>query len=351
MVTSSSSSSFSSRNRVYFAIAALVFVTVLTAMSRADESASAPLYEIERSEVWIPMPDGIRLAADLYRPTGGDPGEKFPILLEYDPYRKDDSRGGRYSIYSYFVAHGYIVARVDIRGTGRSEGRLVPHEYSKQELDDGEKIIEWLSQQEQSNGNVGMFGLSWSGFNSIQMAVRNPPALKAIIAIDATEDLFQDDVHYMDGIFHVDSWEMYQDLYNALPAAPDYVLDDEYFENRFDTEPWMMTYKGQQRDGPFWDRASARDKYEQIRIPTFHIGGWYDGYRDSLPRMLEHLVAPAKAMIGAWIHAWPHEPYPNPGMEWRHEAVRWFDHWLKGIDTGIMDEPALAVYVADRSNQ
>ena len=347
MFTSSSSSSSSSRNRVYFAIAALVFVTVFTAMSRADETASAPLYEIERSEVWIPMPDGIRLAADLYRPTGGDPGEKFPILLEYDPYRKDDSRGGRYSIYSYFVARGYIVARVDIRGTGRSEGRLVPHEYSKQELDDGEKIIEWLSQQEHSNGNVGMFGLSWSGINSIQMAVRNPPALKAIIAIDATEDLFQDDVHYMDGIFHVDSWEMYQDLYNALPAGPDYVLDDEYFENRFDTEPWMMTYKGQQRDGPFWDRASARDKYEQIRIPTFHIGGWYDGYRDSLPRMLEHLVAPAKAMIGAWIHAWPHEPYPNPGMEWRHEAVRWFDHWLKGIDTGIMDEPALAVYVRD----
>ena len=126
-----------------------------------------------------------------------------------------------------------------------------------------------------------MFGISWGGFNSIQMAVRNLPALKAIIAIDATEDLYQDDVHYMDGIMHVDSWEMSMDLDNARPGAPDYVVDDDNFRNRFDTEPWMLTYKRQQRDGPFWDRASLRDRYDDIRIPTFHIGGWYDGYRDS----------------------------------------------------------------------
>jgi predicted acyl esterase len=107
----------------------------------------------------------------------------------------------------------------------------------------------------------------------------------------------------------------------------------------------MLTYKKQQRDGKFWDRASSRDKYDQIRIPTFHIGGWYDGYRDSLPRMLENVEAPVKAMIGAWSHAYPHNPYPNPGMEWRYEAVRWFDQWLKGKDTGIMDEPRFAVYV------
>jgi len=298
-------------------------------------------------EAWIEMPDGIRLAADIYVPKGAATGEKFPVLLEYDPYRKDESRSGRYSLYSYFAVRGYIVARVDIRGTGRSEGRLIPHEYSDQELDDGERVIDHLSKLELSNGNVGMFGISWSGFNSIQLASRNPPALKAIIALDATEDLFQDDVHYMDGIMHMDTWEMSQDLYNALPAAPDYVLDAEYFENRFDTDPWMLTYKQQQRDGKFWDRASVRDRYDSIAIPSFHIGGWYDGYRDSLPRMLENVKAPVKAMIGAWSHAWPNEPYPPPGMEWRHEAVRWFDYWLKGKDTGIMDEPSLAVYVRD----
>ena len=125
------------------------------------------------------------------------------------------------------------------------------------------------------------------------------------------------------------------DLDNARPGAPDYRIDDDNFRNRFDTEPWMLTYKTRQRDGAFWDRASVRDRYDDIRVPAFLIGGWYDGYRDSVPRMLEHVKnAPVKAIIGAWDHAWPNEPYPNPGMEWRHEAVRWFDHWLKGVDTG-----------------
>ena len=313
----------------------------------AAEPASPPDYEFELKEVWIPMPDGVRLAADLYLPIGGTPTRKYPVILEYDPYIKNESRPGRFPIYSYFAARGYIVARVDIRGTGSSEGRLVPHEYSDQELDDGEHIIDWLSKQPLSNGNIGMFGISWSGFNAIQLAVRQPPALKTIISVCATEDLYQDDVHYIDGVMHVDSFEIFQDIYNALPGPPGYVIDQEYFDNRFDTEPWMLTYKGEQRDGPFWDRASARDKYASIRIPSFHIGGWYDGYRDSLPRMLENLEAPVKAMIGPWVHTWPHEPYPEPGMEWRHEAVRWFDQWLKGRDTGIMDEPAFAVYVRD----
>lgn len=311
----------------------------------AGEPTSEPAYGITLQESVIPMPDGINLAVDLYLPSGGATSERFPVLLEYLPYRKTESRSRNYSMYSYFVTRGYVVASVDIRGTGNSEGRLIPYEYSEQEHDDGEVVIDWLAKQGFSTGKVGMFGISWGGFNAIQMASRNPAALKAIIAVDATEDLYQDDVHYIDGIMHLDSWEMAQDLDNSRPGAPDYVIDAEYFKNRFDTEPWMMTYKKQQRDGPFWDRASARDKYEQIRIPSFLIGGWYDGYRDNLPRMLENLKAPVKAMIGPWSHAFPHEPYPKPGMEWRHEAVRWFDHWLKGRETGIMEEPRLAVFV------
>ncbi|HUG03816.1 MAG TPA: CocE/NonD family hydrolase [Steroidobacteraceae bacterium] len=304
-----------------------------------------PLSGHGQDTAWITMPDGTRLSTDLYRPGSDGTDARFPVLLEYLPYRKHEARSRNYPLYSYFVERGYVVAAVDIRGTGNSEGRLIPHEYSDIEHDDGEAVIDWLSKQSWSNGNVGMFGISWGGFNSIQMALRNPPALKAIIAIDATEDLFQDDVHYMDGIMHVDSWEMSMDLDNARPGAPDYVIDEAFFRNRFDTEPWMLTYKTRQRDGPFWDRASAKGRYQDIRIPSFHIGGWYDGYRDSIPRMLENVKAPVKAIMGAWSHAWPHEPYPNPGIEWRHEAVRWFDHWLKGIDTGILDEPRFAVYV------
>ena len=292
------------------------------------------------------MPDGAKLSADLYLPEGGSK-QKLPALLEYLPYRKHEARSRNYGLYSYFVQRGYVVAAVDIRGTGNSEGRLIPYEYSDIEHDDGEVVIDWLSKQSWSNGNVGMFGISWGGFNSIQMALRNPPALKAIIAIDATEDLFQDDVHFMDGIMHVDSWEMSMDLDNARPGAPGYVIDEAYFRDRFDTEPWMLTYKPRQRDGPFWDRASAKGRYQDIRIPSFHIGGWYDGYRDSIPRMLENVKAPIKAIVGAWSHAWPNEPYPKPGIEWRHEAVRWFDRWLKGMDTGVENDPKLAVYVRD----
>ncbi|HSN70691.1 MAG TPA: CocE/NonD family hydrolase, partial [Steroidobacteraceae bacterium] len=313
--------------------------------SDAAEAPSPARYGIALEEAFITMPDGVRLAADLFRPTGGSPAETFPVLLEYLPYRKTESRSRNYSLYSYFVARGYIVARVDIRGTGNSEGRLIPHEYSDIEHDDGEIVIDWLAKQPWSNGRVAMFGISWGGFNAIQMAMRNPPALKTIIAVDATEDLYREDVHFIDGILHVDSWEMSQDLDNARPGAPDYVIDDAYFRDRFDTPPWMLTYKRQQRDGPFWDRASLRGRYGSIRIPSFHIGGWYDGYRNSIPRMLEHLDAPVKAIIGPWNHTWPNEPYPNPGIEWRHEAVRWLDYWLKDRDTGILDEPRFAVFV------
>jgi uncharacterized protein len=328
----------------------IVRVLVLLAGSGGSLLPAAPqptpaTYEIELQEAWIPMRDGIRLAADLYVPRGSGTGERFPVLLEYLPYRKTEARGGRYSLYSYFVGRGYVVARVDIRGTGNSEGRLIEHEYTEQEQADGEAVIDWLSRQPFSNGKVGMFGISWGGFNSIHMAMRSPPALKAILAVDATDDLYQDDVHFMDGMMHVDSWEMSQDLANAMPGAPDYAIDREYFRQRFDTRPWMLTYKRQQRDGPFWDRTALKTRYDSIKIPTFLIGGWYDGYRDSVPRMLEHLASPVKAILGPWSHFYPHDAYPKPRIEWRHEAVRWFDHWLKGRETGILDEPRFAVFI------
>lgn len=327
----------------------LLLSTRCLAVGPGEEPAqpSEPRYGMELKEATIALPDGVHLAADLYVPTGGSAGQRFPVLLEYLPYRKTEARGRNWPLYAYFVARGYIVARVDIRGTGNSEGTLVPYEYSDIEQQDGETVIDWLSKQSWSTDKVGMFGISWGGFNSIQMAGRNPPALKAFIAVDATDDLYQEDVHFIDGIMHLDSWEMSQELDNARPGAPDYRIDDDNFRQRFDTPPWMLTWKRQQRDGAFWDRASWRDRQSKIIVPGFYIGGWYDGYRDVIPRALAQAGGPVKAMIGPWSHAFPNEPYPKPGMEWRYEAVRWFDHWLKGIDTGIMEEPRFAVYVRD----
>jgi hypothetical protein len=322
-----------------YSILFLALISTASSQSEDDTSIVSP------QEVMIAMPDGVRLAADLYFPVGVSNGDQMPVLLEYLPYRKTDSRASTYGIYSYFVKRGYIVARVDARGTGNSEGHVIPYEYSDIELDDGEAVIAWLAAQPWSNGNVGMFGISWGGFNSIQMAVRQPPALKAFISLMATEDLYQEDVHYIDGIIHTDSWMMSHDLYNALPGAPEFILDEDWLRNRFEAKPSVYTYMKHQRDGPFWDRASSRDKYDRIKIPGFFIGGWYDGYRNSVPRMLENVSAPVKALIGPWDHDFPHNAWHAPQIEWRHEAVRWFDQWLKGFDTGILDEPRFAVYV------
>lgn len=274
--------------------------------------------------------------------------EKFPVILEYLPYRKDDLIYPRdYSFCAYFARRGYVVAKVDIRGTGSSEGKWPWREYSEQELDDGVEIIDQLSRKPYSNGNVGMWGISWGGFNSIQIAMRQPHALKTIIAAHATDDLYHDDIHYIDGIFHAEEYMVYMENDVALPQWPDYELDEYYFENRFNSTPWHFTYLKQQRDGEFWRKNSLRFHQEKLKIPVYLIGGLLDGYRDNIPRMLEYLDVPVRAEMGPWNHTWPDNGKPGPNYEWRQNAVRWWDHWLKGKDTGILKDPRLAVFVRD----
>jgi putative CocE/NonD family hydrolase len=291
----------------------------------------------------IPMPDGVKLAATLYMPAQLRPGERVPALLEYLPYRKDDDTApDDYGKHAYFAQHGFVGVRVDIRGFGNSEGTPPTREYSAQEQEDGERVIDWLSRQPWSNGKVGMFGISWGGFNSIQMAMRRPPALKAILAVAATEALFKEDVHYMDGIMHVDEFEVAMDLDQGRSGAPAFALDEDTLAKRMDSAPWSLEYFRHQRDGAFWHAPIRR--FEDIRIPCFLIGGLQDGYRDSIPRMLERVPAPVHAWVGPWNHDFPNSSMYGPRFEWRDQAVRWFDHWLKGIDNGIDREPRLVVF-------
>jgi putative CocE/NonD family hydrolase len=243
------------------------------------------------------------------------------------------------------TAHGYAGARVDIRGTGNSGGDLPEGEYTEQEQQDAEDVIAWLADQPWCSGAVGMWGISWGGFNSIQVALRKPPALKAIIAVDASDDLFHDDVHYIDGLLHLDEYAVMIDHLNARPPAPGFPLDEQTLARRFDSEPWLVTWLARQQDGPYWRRASLRPDYGRLTIPAFLIGGWYDGYRDSVPRMLAAVPAPVKIMLGPWNHSYPHNAVPGPAIEWRADAVRWWDHWLKGDDNGLMSEPPVTVYV------
>ena len=294
-------------------------------------------------QVSIPMPDGVLLAATLYMPADLRPHERVPALLEYLPYRKDDDTApGDYGKHAYFARHGYVGVRIDIRGFGASGGTPPAREYSAQEQEDGEQVIAWLARQPWSNGKIGMFGISWGGFNSIQMAMRRPPALKAILAIAATEALFKEDVHYMDGVMHVDEFEVSMDLDQGRSGAPVFPLDEDTLARRMDSTPWSLDYFRHQRDGAFW-RAPIR-RFEDIRIPCLLIGGLQDGYRDSIPRMLERVPAPVRAGLGPWNHDYPNTSIYGPRVEWRDQAVRWFDHWLKGIDNGVEREPRLVVY-------
>ena len=319
-------------------------ILLLTSVGFAVEPPSPAAYGVRMERVWIPMKDGVRLAATLYMPDGAKAGEKFPALLDYLPYRKDDgTAAGDYPKNAYFARRGYVGARVDIRGFGASEGRPTDREYSEQEQKDGEQVIHWLATQPWSNGKVGMYGISWGGFNALQMAMRNPPELKAIIAIDATEELFHDDIHYIDGLMHVDEFELNMDMAPGMTGAPDYTLDEKVLGPRFEAAPWSLEYFRHQRDGAFW-RSPVRPLSE-IKVPCFVIGGLADGYRDSIPRMLEQVKAPMRALIGPWNHSFPNDADFGPRIEWREDAVRWWDYWLKGRDTGVLQDPKLVIYM------
>lgn len=324
---------------------ALIVMIVLLAGANCG-AWSAPAvesrYDVSVKEVWIPMNDGVRLSATLYMPTPRQHGEKFPAVLEYLPYRKDELTS-YIRVHDYFAHHGFVSARVDIRGTGRSEGHAPDREYSKAEQEDAERVIAWLAHQDWSNGSVGMFGISWGGFNSVQMAMRNPPGLKAIIAICATEDLFREDVHFIDGMMHDDEYELNVDLQVSMTRSPDFPTDEASLAERFDNPPWFVMYKRHPRAGAFWD-APVRS-LSSIKVPVFLIGGMLDGYRDSIPRMLQEIKAPTRALLGPWNHSEPDEAVPGPAIEWRDQAVAWWTQWLKPNQGYGVEGPRLAVYM------
>ena len=335
--------------------AAMGLAAVLLAAAAAQGAArervvapSRPVYEFEIKADAVRMADGTRLAASFFLPRPRSRGERFPVLLELLPYRKDDSFYLRdYPLYSYFARRGFACVKVDVRGTGASDGPAPEREYSERELDDAVELIGQLAREPWSNGNVGMWGISWGGFNAIQVAMRKPPALKAILAAHASDNVFEDSVDYVDGAFHVDPYHLQVHSENGLPRPPDYPLDEAYFKERFDVRPWFFTYMKHQVDGEFWRKNALRRDYSQLRVPAYLIAGLLDGYRDAALRILEHATPPVKVEIGPWNHAWPNDGEPGPNYEWGYEATRWWDRWLKGRDTGIADGKQLTLFVRE----
>jgi putative CocE/NonD family hydrolase len=299
---------------------------------------------------WIPLADGTRLAARMWLPEIADP---VPAILEYLPYRKGDAFAARDARHhAYFAGFGYAGVRVDLRGSGDSDGILLD-EYLPQEQDDALEVIAWLAGQPWCSGAVGMLGISWGGFNGLQVAARRPPALKAVVSMCASDDRFADDVHYVGGcVLAVDmlAWAATMLTGNALPPDPATVGDGwraTWLERIERTPPFVEAWLAHQRRDDYWRQGSVCEDYGAIEAAVYAVGGWADGYTNAVPRLVAGLPGPRKGLIGPWSHAFPQDGEPGPAIGFLQECLRWFDQWLKGIDTGVMDEPPLRAWMQE----
>lgn len=301
---------------------------------------------------WIEMSDGCKLATTVWLPEGAETSP-VPAILEYLPYRKDDHRAVRDSTYHpYLTGHGYASVRVDMRGTGGSDGILYD-EYLPQEQDDALEVLAWIEAQPWCTGAVGIMGISWGGFNGLQIAARRPPQLKAVISVASTDDRYADDVHYRGGCLlssDMLDWASRMFVLNALPPDPEIVGERwrEMWLNRLEnTPPYVEAWVSHQIRDDFWKHGSVCEDYAAIQCPVYVVGGWGDAYTNAVPRLLEGLPGPKKGLIGPWTHGYPHTTDPGPQIGFLQECLRWWDYWLKGIENGIMDEPQLRAWIQD----
>ena len=300
---------------------------------------------------WIKLKDGTRLAARIWLPEDADK-KPVPAVLEYIPYRKRDfTRGRDEPMHAYFAGHGFAALRVDMRGCGESDG-LMHDEYTQQEHDDALEVIAWAAAQPWCSGKVGRMGKSWGGFNSLQVAARRPPALKAILTVCSTDDRYADDIHYMGGCLLNDNlwWGTIMLAFAPRPGDPALVGDAwrQQFKERFEATPLFpaLWLRHQRRDA-YWQRGSVCEDYSAIECPVFAVGGWADGYSNAVPRLLAGLKVPTKGLVGPWAHLYPHDGFPAPAIGFLQEAVRWWRQWLKDEETGIMDEPSYRVWMQE----
>lgn len=305
----------------------------------------------EIEHVLIPLADGTRLAARIWLPDDADI-RPVPAILEYLPYRKRDGTCERDALtHPWLAERGYACARVDIRGSGESDG-LLSDEYSRQEHDDALEVIAWLAAQPWCSGAVGMMGISWGGFNALQVAALRPPALKAIVSICATDDRYRDDVHYMGGAKLNAGFGWAGFFFGEMARPPDPVLVGEgwrsMWRERLENLPlFLERWLSHPHRDAYWRHGSVCEDYGAIACPVYVVGGWTDGYSNAVPRLLEHLEVPRKGLIGPWAHAYPHVALPGPRIGFLQEMLRWWDRWLKGVDNGVMDEPLLRAWMTD----
>jgi predicted acyl esterase len=311
-----------------------------------------PRKVVEFPDMGIVMPDGCRLSARVWMPEDAE-ANPVPAILEHLPYRKRDGTIARDQLtHPWFAGHGYASIRVDMRGNGDSEG-LMEDEYTPQELQDACHVIAWVAAQPWCNGNVGMMGISWGGFNSLQVAALQPPALKAIITLCSTTDRYADDIHYKGGCLLNENfgWAATMLSYSSRPPDPAIAGDNRWRDlwlARLENEPFLAPlWLSHQRRDAYWKHGSVCEDYSAIKAAVLSIGGWHDGYRNTVSALAANVEAPVKGIVGPWIHKYPHFAAPQPAIGFLQEALRWWDRWLKGIETGVEADPAYRAWLMD----
>ena len=303
----------------------------------------------EDADYGITLSDSTRLSTRLWKPTDAatDP---VPAILEFLPYRKRDGTTARDALtHPYFAQRGYACARVDMRGNGDSYG-LMEDEYSQQELEDAVEVIQHLAAQDWCNGSVGMMGISWGGFNSLQVAAMTPPELKAIITLCSTVDRYADDIHYKGGCLLNENLGWGATMWSYSSRAPDPALRDDWREmwlDRLENEPFLPTkwLRHQTRD-EYWKHGSVCEDFSAIKAKVLAVGGWGDAYKNTVSNIVENIEG-SKGIVGPWVHKYPHFAVPEPRIGFLQEALRWWDKWLKGLATAVEDDPDLRLYQMD----
>ena len=307
-----------------------------------------PTAIVDDPDMGIVMPDGCRLSARVWMPKDARVNP-VPAVLEYIPYRKRDGTIARDEMmHPYVAGHGYASVRVDMRGNGDSDG-LMADEYTPLELQDACDVIAWLAAQPWCSGTVGMMGKSWGGFNCLQTAALRPPALKAVISVCSTVDRFADDVHFKGGCLLGENlgWGAVMLSYSSRP--PDPMLRDDWREvwlKRLEAEPFLAPVWAahQSRDG-YWKHGSVCEDYSAIQAAVLSVGGWADNYMNTVAHLVENISAPVQGIVGPWVHQYPHTAVPGPQIGFLQLAVRWWDRWLKGVQNGAENDPAMRGYM------
>lgn len=332
-------------------IAANGFVGAYGVTGAITTRTDFPRRVVEWPDVGIMMSDGCRLSARIWLP--GDAAENpVPVILEHLPYRKRDGTTARDCLtHPYLAGHGYACIRTDMRGNGDSQG-LMDDEYADQEWQDALDVLAWAAEQPWSTGKAGMMGISWGGFNSLQVAALRPPSLKAIITLCSTVDRYADDIHTKGGCQLGENfgWAANMLAYSSRPPDPAIAGDKwrEMWLDRLEHQPFLLsTWLRHQRRDDYWKRGSVCEDYGAITAAVLSIGGWHDGYRNTIAHLVSNIKAPVKGIVGPWIHKYPHFAAPQPAIGFLQEALRWWDRWLKDIDTGVEDDPAMRMWLME----